>query len=215
MNMLRNGASPIPGTLRGRLADAQPGTQQWLRGATASVRFADLLNGSCVGGRVDELVGRSVVVDTRDQFSAALALVELDGIARRLIICPPDFPAEHRRAVVEQASADALVSDRVDALFDWPVPRCIRCHDTVTASRMPVERFDTEWVLFTSGTSGAPKMVAHTLGTLTAPIANRAEPVDSVLWGTFYDIRRYGGLQVLIRASSGTRRSFCLVPPNR
>ena len=33
-------------------------------------------------------------------------------------------------------------------------------------------RFDTEWVLFTSGTSGVPKLVLHSLASLTAPLRN-------------------------------------------
>jgi acyl-CoA synthetase (AMP-forming)/AMP-acid ligase II len=60
----------------------------------------------------------------------------------------------------------------------------------------------TEWVLLTSGTSGQPKLVVHTLSTLAGPIkaGTVAEPVK---WSTFYDIRRYGGLQILLRALLG------------
>ena len=49
----------------------------------------------------------------------------------------------------------------------------------------------------TSGTTGAPKLVAHRLdGLLGAIDASAAPPA----WGTFYDIRRYGGLQIFLRA---------------
>jgi len=54
-------------TVRSTLADRPPDPQQWLHGATASVRFSDLLSGTCLAGRADELVGRCVVVDMRDQ----------------------------------------------------------------------------------------------------------------------------------------------------
>jgi acyl-coenzyme A synthetase/AMP-(fatty) acid ligase len=59
----------------------------------------------------------------------------------------------------------------------------------------------TEWVLFTSGTTGEPKMVAHTLEGLTGAIQPAASA--DIIWGTFYDIRRYGGLQILLRALLG------------
>ena len=73
-------------------------------------------------------------------------------------------------------------------------------------AQRPVERadcqLDTEWVLLTSGTTGAPKLVAHTLASLTSAFAgpDRAEEGAAPVWSTFYDIRRYGGLQIYLRA---------------
>jgi acyl-coenzyme A synthetase/AMP-(fatty) acid ligase len=58
--------------------------------------------------------------------------------------------------------------------------------------------------MLTSGTSGVPKIVSHSLEGLTGAIvadgpARGARPV----WATFYDIRRYGGLQIFLRAVIG------------
>ena len=58
----------------------------------------------------------------------------------------------------------------------------------------------TEWVLLTSGTTGAPKLVLHTLASLTSALAGAAAPAQPPTWSTFYDIRRYGGLQIFLRA---------------
>jgi acyl-CoA synthetase (AMP-forming)/AMP-acid ligase II len=46
-------------------------------------------------------------------------------------------------------------------------------------------------------------MVAHDFATLTAPIRGPLGVGRAIVWGTFYDIRRYGGLQILLRASLG------------
>ena len=61
----------------------------------------------------------------------------------------------------------------------------------------------TEWVLLTSGTSGTPKLVAHTLATLSGAVPARTRQTELNVWSTFYDIRRYGGLQIYLRAVLG------------
>ena len=58
--------------------------------------------------------GRSVLVRTDDQLGAALALIALDGVARRLVLCPPDFDEAHLPGVLAQAEID-LIHDGVDA----------------------------------------------------------------------------------------------------
>jgi hypothetical protein len=53
----------------------------------------------------------------------------------------------------------------------------------------------TEWVMLTAGTTRVPKLVAHNVASLTAPI----EPgTEAMVWGTFYDIRRYGGIHAVV-----------------
>ena len=49
-------------------------------------------------------------------------------------------------------------------------------------------------------------MVAHTLAGLTGAIGARPDQSGAhapLVWATFYDIRRYGGLQMLLRALTG------------
>ncbi len=58
----------------------------------------------------------------------------------------------------------------------------------------------TEWVLLTSGTTGLPKLTLHTLSSLTGAITGDTTQGSSIVWSTFYDIRRYGGLQIFLRA---------------
>src|SRR5208282_6784632 len=46
-----------------------------------------------------------------------------------------------------------------------------------------------------------PKLVVHTLESLSGAIGSGASSTDGVVWSTFYDIRRYGGLQIFLRAA--------------
>ena len=58
----------------------------------------------------------------------------------------------------------------------------------------------TEWILLTSGTTGTPKLVVHTLTSLAGAIEKNNLAPATLVWSTFYDIRRYGGLQIFLRA---------------
>src|SRR5260370_8572038 len=94
------------------LADAQAAAPWVWWGAPASVSVGDLTQRTSLEGRRHELAGRSVLIATRDHLPAAVAMLELDGVARRIVVCPPDIAAEHMPAVVEKAGVDAIVSDR-------------------------------------------------------------------------------------------------------
>jgi acyl-coenzyme A synthetase/AMP-(fatty) acid ligase len=193
-------------SIRSRLANAADCSDRFLWGAATSVCLGDLLRGTSFGGRLPELSGRSVLLITQDQLAAALALIELDGVARRLIICTPDLPSEHLASVIAKSGADTIVCDH--KLHDHSrlrVPLTVICDYAITPVKgAQVERRPTEWVLMTSGTTGTPKMLIHNLGSLTASIARDQNQRRGVVWGTFYDIRRYGGLQIFLRAVLNT-----------
>jgi acyl-coenzyme A synthetase/AMP-(fatty) acid ligase len=191
-------------SLRHRLASAATEGAQ-LVGALKAFGLADLAGRTGLASRAS-LSGRSVLVRTAGQIGAAQALIELDGLAARLVLCPPDLADEHLAYVAEAAGLNAVVTDEPDqALVDLglPVHRLAEPHLTSEASSPGEGR--TEWLLFTSGTTGAPKMVIHGLHSLTGAIAPNASSAAPAVWGTFYDVRRYGGLQILLRALTGGR----------
>src|SRR5271166_6494638 len=180
-------------------------TDCFLWAAGASVCLDALVCGSSLGGALPELAGRSVLLSTADQLTTALALIELDGVARRLIICPPDLPREYLSQVVVRGEADAIVCGRQESHFDpGDIELRVTCNATIARGRerVPSQR-QTEWIMFTSGTTGAPKMVVHTRASLTSAIKINPDPANAIVWGTFYDIRHYGGLQILLRALLG------------
>jgi acyl-coenzyme A synthetase/AMP-(fatty) acid ligase len=175
---------------------------RFLFGAEASIALSDLVAGSALYGRGDELCGRSVLVTTTSQFTTASALIELDGIARRIVLCPPDLPLDHLPLVIETAEVDAIVSDRRILELDnrRPVYFSPCSRNIVPGNYMRSAQHQTEWILLTSGTTGRPKLVAHTLASLAGAIERSHTPAGQVIWSTFYDIRRYGGLQIFLRA---------------
>ena len=196
--MLQNSAASLWDAL-GNTVDACDPT---FFGAESSFALRDLFVGSALGGRSDELSGQSVLIATTDQLAAAAAILELDGVARRITLCPPDLPLEYLASVARSAEADAIVSDNPAIRTAVPeVSSFIHCDGKVLpGDRAAATRYETEWILLTSGTTGVPKLVLHTLASLAgAAESGRPEP-NHVIWSTFYDIRRYGGLQIFLRA---------------
>ncbi|HEX3937120.1 MAG TPA: fatty acid--CoA ligase family protein [Xanthobacteraceae bacterium] len=167
-------------------------------------RLLDLTDGTSLAGRLAELAGKSLLVATSSQLTTALALIELDGIARRLTILPPDIDPGHFAAIIAGADIDSVVLDRnspTNTAFER-LGRVICTADVAPARQLPAPSRITEWVMLTSGTTGVPKMVVHSVAGLTAAFSQRKID-DDVVWATFYDIRRYGGLQIFLRAVLG------------
>ena len=61
-----------------------------------------------------------MLIATTDQLTAAAALIELDGMARRIVLCPPDLPLEYLPAIVRSAAVNAIISDRLTTAEDIP-----------------------------------------------------------------------------------------------
>lgn len=173
-----------------------------LFGAEATRTLSDLAEGSAIYGHGDAVRGRTALIATTSQLAAALALIELDGVARRVILFPPEMPLGYLPFVIESAGVDAIVSDgRTSELANPQVGHFVPCNGEITPGTSDRSaEYQTEWVLLTSGTTGLPKLVAHTLESLAGALQRPAAPADQIVWSTFYDIRRYGGLQIFLRA---------------
>ncbi|WP_204332930.1 hypothetical protein, partial [Klebsiella pneumoniae] len=87
------------------------------------------------------------------------------------VLCPPDLAPEHLPVIAERAGADTLVTDRDPAdLPGLDGLRHVACRWPLLPAREAIGEpaYATEWLLLTSGTTGVPKLVRHTLAGLTA-----------------------------------------------
>ena len=197
---------PPEESLWSRIARRSDLADRFLRGVDHRVALGGLVGGSSLDCPLDRLLGASVLVATADQLTAALAMIELDGIARRLVLCPPDLSAEHIAHVIATAEIDIVVSDGTATKAAVPdhLRLVLSSPKLVPANPRRLPDCRTEWVLLTSGTTGVPKLVGHTLSSLVGAIKpDSAAPTARPVWSTFYDIRRYGGLQIFLRAVLG------------
>lgn len=147
--------------------------------------------------------GSTVALCVRDPLDLLRLLLALDGRAGSLLLLSHALPGETVAALVERAGCDSLVTDRTD-LEGGPSVR--RPAEAMVAAGEDAEaRTDatpTRWLMTTSGTTGLPKMVPHTLATLSRS-TSRFEGGTVQTWGLLYDPTRFAGLQVVLQALIG------------
>src|SRR3954470_15986712 len=142
--------------LRGHLGTAL--TERSISDRHHLVSLAQLSSDDCLGGRGGELSGRSVLLATSGQLLAGLALIEIDGVARRMLLCPPDLKPDHLASVLVDAGIDAIVTDQperfaaidIDLIVPVGLPQPVEVRAQTSRA--------TEWLMLTSGTSGIPKI---------------------------------------------------------
>jgi acyl-CoA synthetase (AMP-forming)/AMP-acid ligase II len=172
--------------------------------ARYSVSLSDILSRTCLDACRSKLSGRSVLLSMSGQLLSGLAMIEIDGLARRMLLCPPDLNPDHLATLVDNADIDAVVTDQPERWTGKGIPLVVTAGLPVTPARPAQTERATEWLMLTSGTSGVPKIVGHTLEGLSgAIVAEGPARGTPPVWATFYDIRRYGGLQIFLRAIIG------------
>ena len=200
---------PLPERRSLRSLTLAPGTSGRFVGSEAGrLELAGLVTGCSIEAGLEALRGRSVLVTTGAQLPTVLAMLALDGIAARMLLCPPDLPAEYLPAIMADCGVDAVVTDGTGLALPPEAGRLVvpcRSDFAVAAAQHPADGVETEWVLFTSGTTGRPKLVRHTLQSLTGHLTDaqpnpNGAPGRGIVWSTHYDVRRYGGLSILVRA---------------
>src|ERR1700678_4559190 len=134
------------------------------------VSLTDILEETCLADRLGELSGRSVLLAVADQLVSGLVMTELDGVARRMLLCPPDLDAGHLQALMESAGIDAVVTDDPARWTEPGASLVVTAGAPGRAAAKAQTERATEWLMLTSGTSGVPKIVSHTLEGLTGAI---------------------------------------------
>jgi acyl-coenzyme A synthetase/AMP-(fatty) acid ligase len=138
---------------------------------TGAFSFADLI-GDPFGFRAQLALGDVAVLRTDDAAAVAGALVALDGWAGEVHLTVPESTG---------GPLDAAVT---------LVPR------RRVGGQLDAGEAQTRWVLYTSGTTGEPKPITHSLESLSRTVNSTA---GSFVWGLLYDPTRMAGIQVLLQ----------------
>ncbi len=173
----------------------------------------------------NNLAGRRVALWPSNALDLAFLLVALDGSAEAILLLPADLPPQRVAEFVRRVGADCLIVTPGPGAFPQAPAMDVLCVEFAVAWNSAGDEFDrdqviacepplprgaptvrnqagipaTRWIIPTSGTTGTPKLVSHTLATLT-----RTARVDSAAprhrWGFLYGLARFAGLQVFLQA---------------
>src|SRR4030081_2453452 len=97
-------------TLRDFLGPALKG--RTISDARQVVSLTNILEQTCLTDRLGEVSGRSVLAAGTDKLIPATAATEIDGVARRMLLCPPALDAGHIQPMIDDAEIDAVVTGR-------------------------------------------------------------------------------------------------------
>ncbi len=188
---------------------AIPGSRVVVRHSTGSMTCSELL--CCWSDeRRSRCRGRNVLLYVGQIQRALPALVQLDGVATQILLTSRNLSVSDTITLGQQAGCD-LVLDDGDLQTEWPAawqrvplmedewsPADEASHEVV--GRRDSVDLTTQWLLPTSGTTGIPKIVSHTLASLTRTTKVDIQRGADCRWGLLYDYARFAGLQVVLQA---------------
>lgn len=120
------------------------------------------------------------------------AIVAFDGFAEALLLLPSALDSVTQQELIQAAD-------------------CTHQFDPGQSTLIALDReahakpshFTTRWLLATSGTTGKPKLIEHTLASLTRTVKRDLSNGSNYHWGLMYDPSRFAGLQVVLQALLG------------
>lgn len=143
--------------------------------------------------------GASVLLSIYDAADLVRVLAALDGHVARMSLVSAAASAEVVTALGQAAEIDLIISDRTDLSETSLSP-----DETLTsgaAAETPAG-LTTQWLMTTSGTTGTPKIVPHTVESLSRTV--RRDPLGRApIWGLILEMTRFAGLQVTLQALLG------------
>lgn len=117
------------------------------------------------------------------------ALAAFDGKVEAMLLLPSSLDETSKAQLVLAAKCTHLLS--VDGIMALP---------NAQAGSSASEFKATQWLLATSGTTGTPKLIGHTLASITRSVKRDTAKGADFVWGLLYDPSRFAGLQVVLQA---------------
>jgi acyl-CoA synthetase (AMP-forming)/AMP-acid ligase II len=128
--------------------------------------------------------GSNIVIRSNHTLEILASIISLNGWVKSVHLVPQDI-------VNYVPKKDAIeIEFKVNNIMNLSSPLMIDSNS-----------HSTEWVVYTSGTTGIPKPNKHNLAGLTRTVKLNSD-TSELIWGMFYSPTRMAGIQVLMQAIS-------------
>ena len=121
----------------------------------------------------------TVVLKGLNPFDLIISIIALDGLVKKIYFLPDNFP-------LDSVEHSVLIDKDLTPL---------RVSENKSNSTSV-----TQWVLFTSGTTGTPKMIFHSFESLSFSCKRYDGCRPQFVWILSYDVKRFAGLQVVLQS---------------
>ena len=121
----------------------------------------------------------SVVLMGLNPLDLIISSIALDGIVKKIYFLPDNYP-------LDSIEYSVLINNDLTPLR--------------VSENKSIPTSATQWVLFTSGTTGTPKMIFHTFESLSFSCKGYGDCIQKFDWILSYDVRRFAGLQVVLQS---------------
>ena len=183
-----------------RLSAGQASDVLWVGDPFGSVSIACL---TAAMASIDPATwsGKRVAIGALPVVEFVFALAFFDGLVEALVLLPAEDDSQAREIRLAQAKID-IVLDGDGFGF---AKKLEQSDNNDISSFVPLSAVarpavvQTTWLLPTSGTTGTPKLIAHSFASLTRSMTARRIG-DEYIWGSLYSLRRFAGLQVFFQS---------------
>ena len=136
-----------------------------------------------------------------DDEALARAMLAAEGRCESVLLVPSSWNQALLERYLPIAGAELLVTDRAD--LTGPMVLRVGAGQASATPTNPTGPGETRWIIPTSGTTGEPKLVEHSLATLARTVRTDQAKGRDLTWGLVYELARFAGLQVFFQAVLG------------
>lgn len=166
--------------------------------AERAIPFGELLDEAAT--LAPAVSGRRLVLNHPDLALALSVLIAADGSAASVALMSPQHDPAVLAPMMALLDPDYVISPRGAALAEAGLDAPVSADAQNLPASTAAPHADTAWIMTTSGTTSTPKLVRHSLSSLTRTARLDTDRGRGQIWGMVYDYTRFAGLQVVLQS---------------